>query len=141
MNILILCTGNTCRSQMAHGFMKSFDSRLKVYSAGVNPSRYVQPETIEVMAEKGIDLSSHTPHHVDDYVHTNFDYVITVCDHADATCPTFLGDVKHRMHMPFPDPFSVSGGRDMVYRKYRQIRDDIEKAFRELYKTQIREQL
>src|SRR6056297_3448286 len=141
MRILILCTGNTCRSQMAHGFMKSFDSRLQVYSAGVNPARHVQPETVRVMAEKGIDISDHVPQHVDDYLDMNFDYVITVCDHANETCPFFPGKVRHRLHFPFEDPFSAFGGMDAVIRKYRRIRDEIEITFRKLYEKKIREKL
>lgn len=91
MRILILCTGNSCRSQMAHGFMQSFDHRLQVFSAGTAPADRVNPRAITVMSEIGIDISSHTPHHIAEYLGESWDYVITVCGGANESCPTFTG--------------------------------------------------
>jgi arsenate reductase len=138
MKILILCTGNSCRSQMAHGFMKDLDDRMEVYSAGVSPGYRVAPEAVEVMAEKGIDISRHVPHDVREYLNESFDYVITVCDHAKETCPFFSGEVKHRLHYPFPDPYHAHGGYSEVMKVYRDVRDAIEKKFTELYNDQIK---
>ncbi|MCF7833627.1 MAG: arsenate reductase ArsC [Candidatus Marinimicrobia bacterium] len=141
MKILVLCTGNSCRSQMAHGFLNHFNNEMEVYSAGVHPAYRVQPETIEVMAEKGIDISAHTPEHVYDYLKETFDYVITVCDHANETCPIFSGEVKHRLHMPFPDPIHARGGIKKRLAVYREIRDMIEEKFYAFYKEEIEPEL
>ena len=104
MKILILCTGNTCRSQMAEGFLKSFDDFLEIYSAGTKPESKVNPNAIQVMSEMGIDLSQNQPKSVDQYTGKSFDYVITVCDGAKEICPVFTGDVKNRLHIGFDDP-------------------------------------
>ncbi len=141
MKILVLCTGNSCRSQMAHGFLNHFNNEMEVYSAGVHPAYRVMPETIEVMAEKGIDISKHVPEHVYDYMKDPFDYVITVCDYANETCPIFTGEVKNRMHIPFPDPIHAKGGFKKRLKVYREVRDEIEKRFFKLYKEEIEPQL
>ncbi len=137
MKILVLCTGNSCRSPMAHGFLNHFNNEMEVYSAGVHPAYRVMPESIEVMAEKGIDISDYKPEHVYDYVKDEFDYVITVCDHANETCPIFEGKVKHRLHMPFPDPIRAKGGYKNRLKAYREVRDAIEEKFYKLYKEEI----
>ncbi|NCC91512.1 MAG: arsenate reductase ArsC, partial [Spirochaetia bacterium] len=89
MKILILCTGNSCRSQMAHGFLQHFDEKLTVRSAGTEPAGQVNQTAVKVMKEAGIDISHHTPEMVDRYINDKWDYVITVCDHANETCPLF----------------------------------------------------
>ena len=89
--ILILCTGNSCRSQMAEGFLKSFDPKLEVYSAGTKPSGQVHPKAVQVMQEAGISLSGNYPKSADRFIHQTFDYVITVCGHAQENCPVFTG--------------------------------------------------
>ncbi len=104
MKILILCTGNSCRSQMAHGFMETFDKRLEVASAGTEASGKLNRKAVEVMNEIGIDISHHTSDSVDMYLHKEWDYVITVCGGANENCPAFIGKVKHRLHMGFDDP-------------------------------------
>jgi len=109
MRILILCTGNSCRSQMAEGFLKSFDSSLEVYSAGTHPATKPNPYAVEVMAEKGIDISANQPKSVDLFVDQPFDYVITVCDGAKEVCPVFTGKVEHRLHIGFEDPADATG--------------------------------
>ena len=93
MKILILCTGNSCRSQMAHGFLQSFDASLEVYSGGTEPAAQVNPKAVEVMKEAGIDISSHTPVSVRTYLDQAWDYVITVCGGANESCPAFTGKV------------------------------------------------
>ncbi|MDZ7797770.1 MAG: arsenate reductase ArsC [Candidatus Marinimicrobia bacterium] len=137
MRILILCTGNSCRSQMAHGFMKHFDKRLEVFSAGVSPLHGSLPHSVEVMAEKGIDISDHVPEDVRDYTDRSFDYVITVCDLANEVCPHFSGKVKHRLHFSFPDPYRTPGGHEAVMKAYRKVRDNIETTFYQLYRKEM----
>lgn len=137
--ILILCTGNSCRSQMAEGFLKSFDPELEVYSAGTNPSSKVNPNAINVMAELGIDISDGKPEDVGNYLDQSFDYVITVCDHAKETCPTFLGDVKGQLHIGFEDPADAVGTEAEVMAVFRRVRDEIRRDFRAFYDENVRQ--
>ncbi|MCF6240196.1 MAG: arsenate reductase ArsC [Bacteroidales bacterium] len=137
MKILILCTGNSCRSQMAEGFLKSFDNNLDVYSAGTNPSGQTHPKAIQVMKETGIDISDSYPKDVEKFINQSFDYVITVCDNAKETCPVFLGDVKHRLHIGFEDPAEVSGDEAFILSEFRRIRDEIKRDFKQFYETSI----
>ncbi len=134
MKVLILCTGNSCRSQMAHGFLQSFDNNLFVRSAGTEPSAQVNPVAVKVMAEAGIDISKHIPKRVDEYLNDEWDYVITVCDQANETCPVFNGKVKQRLHMGFEDPSKVSGTEEYILSEFRRVRDEIKERFREFYK-------
>lgn len=133
MRILILCTGNSCRSQMAHGFMQSFDSRLEVHSAGTLPGPEVNPKAIQVMAEVGVDISGNTPKSVDRYLGDSWDYVITVCDDANETCPFFPGKVHNRLHMGFEDPSKAVGTDEFIISEFRRVRDLIRKEFYEFY--------
>ena len=135
--ILILCTGNSCRSQMAEGFLKSFDSNVVVYSAGTKPETDANPNAVQVMKEKGIDLSFNHPRDVDQFIDQSFDYIITVCDSAKETCPAFLGEVRHRLHMGFEDPAGARGTEEQVLDKFREVRDQIEQAFHSFYKNNI----
>jgi len=135
MKILILCTGNSCRSQMAEGFLKSFDDSLEVYSAGTRPEKQVNPKTVVVMNELGIDLSGNIPDHVDTYIKSSFDYVITVCDSAREGCPMFTGDVKQRLHIGFEDPAEAQGPDEEVLIVYRKIRDEIQDRLLNFYKN------
>lgn len=135
--ILILCTGNSCRSQMAEGFMKSFDSELAVYSAGTKPSKAVHPRAIQVMDEVGIDISGSYPKNVDKFLKESFDYVITVCDNAKETCPVFIGKVKERLHMGFEDPAEAVGTEEEILNDFRKIRDEIKLDFSEFYERNI----
>ena len=136
--ILILCTGNSARSQMAQGFLQSFDSNLEVRSAGTEPASQVNPNAIEAMKEVGVDISDHSPELVDQYLGDPWDYVITVCDHANETCPAFLGKVDHRLHMGFEDPAAAMGSPEEILGKFREIRDQIEKEFKKFYEEEIR---
>ena len=138
--ILILCTGNSCRSQMAEGFLKSFDDNLEVYSAGTKPAERVNPFAIKAMNETGIDISGGLAENVDKYISQSFDYVITVCDNAKETCPVFMGNVKHRLHIGFDDPADAAGTEEEVMPVYRRVRDEIKKEFYELYKQELREE-
>ena len=135
--ILILCTGNSCRSQMAEGFLKSFDSELEVFSAGTVPAEKVNPNSIIVMDEVGIDISSQFPQNVDEFVNQSFDYVITVCDNAKEVCPVFTGHVKHQIHISFDDPAEATGTEEEVILVYRRVRDEIRESFSEFYKKEI----
>jgi len=134
VNILILCTGNSCRSQMAEGFLQSFSQTLSVYSAGTDPAKEVHPMAIQVMAEAGIDISKKVPARVDDYLDREWDYVITVCDRANESCPLFTGKVKHRLHMGFEDPAMATGTPEEVLSVFLRVRDRIKEAFLVFYK-------
>lgn len=133
MNILILCTGNSCRSQMAEGFLKSFDSNLTVYSAGTKPTEKVHPKAIQVMQEIGIDISKNEPKSVDEFLQKAFDYVITVCGGAQESCPTFTGKVKHHLHIGFEDPADAIGTDEEIVTEFRRIRDEIKRDFYAFY--------
>jgi thioredoxin type arsenate reductase len=138
MKILILCTGNSCRSQMAEGFLKSFDSRLEVFSAGTKPAERPNPHAVEVMAEAGIDISANQPKNVDQFTDQPFDYVITVCDGAREICPVFTGKVKNRLHIGFEDPADATGTREEILPVYRRIRDEIKTGFLKFYDENVR---
>jgi len=135
--ILILCTGNSCRSQMAEGFLKSFDGELEVFSAGTIPAEKVNPNSVIVMDEVGIDISSQFPQNVNEFVDQSFDYVITVCDNAKEVCPVFTGQVKHQLHIPFDDPADATGTEQEVLAVYKRVRDEIKKQFGILYDKEI----
>ncbi len=137
MKILILCTGNSCRSQMAHGFLQSFDPGLSVYSAGTKASGKVNPKAIEAMQEAGVDISHHTSDSVDDYIDDEWDYVITVCGGANESCPTFSGKVKNRLHIGFDDPSEAAGTPEFIQSEYIRVRDEIKKAFYNFYQHHI----
>lgn len=138
MKILIICTGNSCRSQMAEGFLKSFDPSLEVYSAGTNPSSQVHPKAVQVMKEVGIDLSSNYPKPLEQFLSESFDYVITVCDHAKETCPVFMGDVKEQLHIGFEDPAAATGTEAEVLNVFRKVRDEIKRDFYKFYVEKIK---
>jgi arsenate reductase len=138
MKILILCTGNSCRSQMAQGFLQSFDKDLIVCSAGTEPAKQVNQKAILVMKEAGIDISNHTPKLVEIYLYEEWDYVITVCDNANETCPVFMGKVKYRLHMGFEDPSNVTGSEEFIMNEFRRVRDEIESEFQKFYADNIK---
>lgn len=138
MKLLILCTGNSCRSQMAEGFFKSFDAKLEVYSAGTAPSDRVHPKAVVVMEELGIDISANKPKQVDGFLDEEFDYVITVCGHALENCPVFTGSVKHRVHIGFDDPAEATGTEEEIYSEFRRIRDEIKDRMYAFYLENIK---
>jgi len=129
IKVLILCTGNSCRSQMAQGFLKSFHPEWDVRSAGTRPAHRVNPYAVRVMAEKGIDITGEHPKLVDQFIRDEFDYVVTVCDGAREVCPVFIGKVQHRLHIGFEDPADAIGTEEEILTVYRRIRDEIEARF------------
>jgi|ERR1035437_980836 arsenate reductase len=135
MKVLILCTGNSCRSQMAEGFLRSFDSRLGVFSAGTDPAPHANANAVAVMKEAGIDISQNEPQSVNIFLTDSFDYVITVCDDARESCPYFSGIVRHRMHIGFEDPAKAVGTEEEILGVYRKIRDQIREEFLKFYKA------
>lgn len=137
MRILVLCTGNSCRSQMAEGFLKYFKPEWEVFSAGIDPAAAVSRRAIRVMQEIGIDISRNKPKHIDQFLSQSFDYVVTVCDHANETCPVFTGKVKNRIHIGFPDPTKMAGEPEEVIREFRRVRDDMNKQFKEFIKSVV----
>jgi arsenate reductase (thioredoxin) len=138
MKILILCTGNSCRSQMAHGFLQSFDTRLEVASAGTEASGKLNQKAVEVMQEIGIDISHHTSDSVDLYLNDEWDYVITVCGGANENCPAFFGKVKNRLHIGFDDPSHATGTPEFIESEYYRVRDEIQIAFHKFYEDNLK---
>ena len=136
--ILVLCTGNSARSQMTEGFLRSFDPTLEVYSAGTQPAARLNPFAVQAMKEVGIDISGGKPKSVNQYTGDSFDYVVTVCDDADKNCPNFRGKVGKRMHIGFPDPAKATGTDAEKMAVFRKVRDDIHVKFRELYEKELR---
>jgi arsenate reductase len=123
-NILILCTGNSCRSQIAEGYLRHFaGDSAQIYSAGIE-THGVNPKAIQVMAEDNVDISNHTSNNIDEYMDIPFDYVITVCDNAKENCPYFPSKAQ-RFHQNFPDPAKASGNADEVIDEFRRVRDMI----------------
>jgi len=135
--VLILCTGNSARSQMAAGFLKSFDHRLEVLSAGTHPADRVNPYDIAAMKEVGIDISGEQPTSVSRFTSQPFDYVITVCGDADQNCPTFPGNTVKSIHIGFIDPAAVTGSEQEILDTFRQVRDQIQAKFLDFYKNEI----
>ena len=133
--ILVLCTGNSCRSQMAEGLFKSFDNRLEVYSAGTNPADIVSPYAIKVMKEIGLDISNNKLKSIERFLTQDFDYVITVCENANERCPVFTGKTKNRLHYGYEDPGHTKGTEDEILEAHRKVRDAMKEEFYKLYKT------
>ena len=136
--VLILCTGNSARSQMAAGFLKALDSKLEVYSAGTAPAPRINPNAVQVMQEVGIDISGGVPKSVNQFLGQPFDFVITVCDDADKNCPNFRGKVGRRVHIGFIDPAKATGTPDEVLAVFRRVRDEIRARFADFYQKEIR---
>lgn len=133
--VLILCTANSARSQMSEGLLRRIGGgRFDVFSAGTHPTA-VRPEAISVMREIGIDISGHRSKGVDEFHGQTFDYVITVCDDANESCPTFPGPTK-RIHWSFPDPAAVTGSQADREPAFRKVRDEIAERLREFVDSQ-----
>lgn len=135
-NILILCTGNSCRSQMMQGWLNYFDEegRLQVYSAGIE-THGVNPNAVRVMKEAGVDISHHTSNHIDEYRDVDFEYIITVCDHAKENCPWFPSGAK-RIHQSFTDPAGATGTQTEILVAFRKTRDAIRNFSKEFITNQ-----
>ena len=141
LKVLVICTGNSARSQMTAGFLKSWDTRLDIYSAGTAPAPRINPYAVRAMKEVGIDISSGTPKNVRQFLGESFDYVITVCDEADRDCPNFTGKVGKRVHIPFPDPARATGTDDQIMSVFRQVRNDIQAKFTDYYQHELKKRL
>lgn len=141
MKVLILCTGNSCRSQMAHGFLQSFDSRITVCSAGTQASGKLNQKAVAAMLEAGLDISNHTSDSVETYLNEEWDYVITVCGGANESCPAFLGKVKQRLHIGFDDPSHAVGTEEYIWSEFIRVRDEIKAGFYQFYVENIKTQL
>lgn len=120
--ILVLCTGNSCRSQIAEGYLRYFSNgKAAVFSAGIE-KHGVNPKAIAVMKEDGIDISNHTSNNIDEYSNIDFDFVITVCDNANENCPIFPSKAK-KFHYNFPDPAKVTGSEEEILDGFRKVRE------------------
>jgi arsenate reductase len=133
-NILVLCTGNSCRSQLLHGYLQQLlAGRATVYSAGVE-THGLNPRAVQTMAEDGVDIAHHTSNHVDEYAAVPFAYVLTVCDHASEVCPVFPSSAR-RLHHNFPDPAKATGSEEEVRQQFRAVRDQV-KAYARQFASQ-----
>lgn len=141
MKVLILCTGNSCRSQMAHGFLQSFDSNIQVESAGTEASGKLNQNALKAMSEIGIDISKHTSDPVSKYLNETWDYVITVCGGANESCPTFIGNVKNRIHIGFDDPSHAVGADEFIWSEFIRVRNEIKAGFHKFYIEEVKSQL
>lgn len=136
MNILVLCTGNSCRSQIADGYLKHYaGDRATIYSAGVE-THGVNPRAIAIMAEDGIDITGHTSNHVDEYLGIDFDHVITVCDNAVERCPVFPSTAQ-KWHHNFPDPAKARGTEEEIMSEFRAVRDMIKDYCKTFVETNL----
>jgi arsenate reductase len=133
LKILFVCVENSCRSQMAEGYLKSFNPEWDVVSAGTEPSGAVHPNAIIVMKEEGVDLNQSHPKSVDEFLDQEFDYVITVCGGAKESCPMFTGKVKNNIHIGFDDPAEAEGSEEFILSEFIRIRDEIKRDFRKFY--------
>ncbi len=134
--ILVLCTGNSCRSQIAEGYLRHFAAgKAEVYSAGIE-THGVNPRAIAVMKEDGIDISGHTSNNVDEYMGIDFDYVITVCDNARERCP-FFPTRAQRFHHNFPDPAKASGAEPEIMEQFRTVREQIKSYARDFIRQHL----
>ena len=130
-NILVLCTGNSCRSQLAEAYLRHFHGEVaNIYSAGVE-THGVNPRAIQTMLEDGIDISAHTSNHVDEYLQIPFDLILTVCDHASERCPIFPSSAK-RIHHNFTDPAKAIGTQEEIMEAFRKVREEIKSFCQEL---------
>lgn len=131
-NILVLCTGNSCRSQMAHGYLNHFldNRKVKVYSAGIE-THGLNPGALAIMKEDGLDISHHTSNHVDEYKDVDFDFIITVCDHANENCPYIPSKNAKRIHHNFYDPSKVVGTDEEKHAAFLKAREEIKVYFKD----------
>jgi len=139
-NVLVLCTGNSCRSQLAEGFLRHFaKNKANIYSAGIE-IHGLNPRAVEVMTECGIDISAHTSNHIDEYASINFDYVITVCDNAKESCPVFPAQAQ-KFHYNFPDPAKARGTEEEIMNDFRKVRDLIKAYSSDFVKSHLSDKI
>ncbi len=133
MRVLVLCTGNSCRSQMAEGWLRAlYGERIAAFSAGSQPAGYVHPKAVQVMAEVGVDLSNARSKSLEEFLGQRFEYVLTVCNSAAEACPVFPGPAR-RFHRDFPDPAKVQGSEEEVLAAFRAVRDALRDWLVELF--------
>lgn len=136
-NILVLCTGNSCRSQMAHGYLKTMaKDQLNVYSAGIE-THGLNPGAVSIMAEDDIDITGHTSNHVDEYQGISWDFILTVCDHANENCPFIPAPNAQRFHQNFFDPSKVVGTEDEKHQAFEKARNEIKEYCRNFIATNL----
>lgn len=137
-NILVLCTGNSCRSQIAHGYLEHLTDqrKVKIYSAGVE-THGVNPRAIQIMKEDDIDISNHTSNNLDEYISVDFDYVITVCDNAKERCPFFPSNAI-KIHHNFPDPAKADGTEEEIMNEFRRVREMIKDYCMNFVETELK---
>ncbi len=136
MKILVLCTGNSCRSQMAEGYLKYFaKEQATIYSAGVE-THGVNPKAIAIMQEDGIDISNHASNNLDEYLNIEFDYILTVCDNAKERCPIFPGKAE-RLHFNFFDPSKVVGNEEEIHAAFIKTRNQIKEYCKDFVELKI----
>lgn len=135
-NVLVLCTGNSCRSQLLHGYLEQLlGDRATVYSAGVEVHG-LNPRAVQTMAADGVDISHHTSNHVDEYAAVPFDYVLTVCDHANEVCPVFPSTAK-KLHHNFPDPAKAKGSEEEIRAQFDSVRDQVKAYAQQFARTEF----
>ena len=135
-NILVLCTGNSCRSQLLHGYLEQLlGDRAVVYSAGIE-THGLNPRAVRVIAEDGVDITHHTSNHVDEYTAVPFDYVLTVCDHANEACPIFPSTAI-KLHHNFPDPAKATGTDEEIMQQFRTVRDQVKAYAQDFVRAQF----
>jgi len=135
--ILVLCTGNSCRSQIAEGYLRYFaKEKAIIYSAGIE-THGVNPKAISTMKEDNINISTHTSNHVDEYKNIDFEYVITVCDNAKESCPIFIGNSK-KYHYNFPDPAKASGTEEEIKKEFERVRNLIKSYCKNFVDTNLK---
>ena len=136
-NVLVLCTGNSCRSQMAHGYLNHFvEGKANIYSAGIE-THGVNPRAIAIMKEDGIEISQHTSNHVDEYMDIDFDFIITVCDHANENCPFIPAPNAKRLHHNFFDPSKLEGTEIEIHAAFEKARNEIKTYMQNFVKSNI----
>ena len=137
-NILVLCTGNSCRSQMAHGYLEALQPHplARVYSAGIE-THGLNPDAVAIMAEDGVDISGHTSNHVDEYAGIPWDYILTVCDHARDNCPYIAAPGARRLHHNFTDPSKITGSPEQRHRAFEQTREAIKAYCRDFIQREL----
>lgn len=136
-NILVLCTGNSCRSQMAHGYLGFFaQDRANIYSAGIE-THGLNKNAVAIMKEDGVDISHHTSNHVDEYLDVDFDIVLTVCDHAKENCPFIPAKNATRLHHNFSDPSKLEGSEEEIHAAFKNTREEIKEYSKNLLNTYL----
>ena len=134
--VLVLCTGNSCRSQIAEGYFKHFAPQFDVYSAGIE-THGLNPRAVQTMSEDGIDISGHSSNHIDEYIHIPFDLVFTVCDHAKEQCP-IIPQVTRHIHFSFSDPAKAKGSEKEIMKEFGRVRTEIRQFVQHIVENEFK---